>query len=480
MKIFNKKLFGLFIYFLAFSFMGCEKSEIAPPNQTVAFIKYYGHVANQKAADVKRTSDGGYLILGSTNSYSTTGESDIYLIKTDEYGNEQWSKTFGKAINGTESYSEEGVKIIVLPGDEGYVIAGNRTYIENSSGAADIFKSKIIIYQLDLDGEVALGPFILRATGTESRYREKITDIKLDTNAITGDYQYILTGYTTNVFTQKPGFNPTTDKTDILVMLLDNNFTSIWNPNSLAYGFTYSDYGHSVQVLPGNSYLIVGTTKESNTNKDNIRTIIYNGFGGISNTQSFGGTGYNIEGGYSALNTKDLKINVFAHITDGQNENDLVALQLDYSLNQITPNADDQAIGFKFYGKTIGNIVSNGSYTYEKLISNSIALISATEGYILSFSNIKNGGLESDIGLLKLDKNLDIIDGWPSVYGYQDQTSINGALDKNSVVMPVIETIEGTQKTELKGFAFTGTFGLGTNSMIGLIKINEKGNFQPK
>ena len=44
---------------------------------------------------VKETSDGGLLLLGSTNGLPNTGNRDIWLIRTDAVGDTLWTQTYG-------------------------------------------------------------------------------------------------------------------------------------------------------------------------------------------------------------------------------------------------------------------------------------------------------------------------------------------------------------------------------------------------
>ncbi|HHZ64559.1 TPA: hypothetical protein EYO63_16750 [Candidatus Poribacteria bacterium] len=59
----------------------------------VIWSKKYGGEKRDLGLKVTQTSDSGYAIAGSTDSFSMYG--DLYLVKTDSEGNEQWSKTFG-------------------------------------------------------------------------------------------------------------------------------------------------------------------------------------------------------------------------------------------------------------------------------------------------------------------------------------------------------------------------------------------------
>jgi parallel beta-helix repeat protein len=85
-------------------------------NGNTLWNKTYGGTDGDGARSLVQTGDGGYVLTGSTVSFSV-GLSDFWLVKTDANGNAQWNKTYG-GTNWDDVYS------VVQTGDGGYALAG--------------------------------------------------------------------------------------------------------------------------------------------------------------------------------------------------------------------------------------------------------------------------------------------------------------------------------------------------------------------
>ena len=120
-----KKVFiSLFVTLLI---AGCAKEEVSV-TQSEYFIKFYGSYLENTGYDVKETSDGGLVIVGSEERESTG--KDIVLMKVDEYGNQaEWSPKYFGGGSDDEGYAVEVT-------DNGFLIAGS---ITNNEGDRDAY-----------------------------------------------------------------------------------------------------------------------------------------------------------------------------------------------------------------------------------------------------------------------------------------------------------------------------------------------------
>lgn len=80
------------------------------------WLQTYGGFASDQGYSGQQTADGGYIIAGSTLSYGA-GSSDVYLVKTDEWGQQLWEHTFGGSSYDLGFSTRQ-------TSDGGYIIAG--------------------------------------------------------------------------------------------------------------------------------------------------------------------------------------------------------------------------------------------------------------------------------------------------------------------------------------------------------------------
>lgn len=468
----------------------CEKGKISPPNQQVAFVKYYGHVGAQTATDVIETLDGGYILLGSTNSYSSRQEMDVLVVKTDSLGNELWSTSFGRQEGTVDAnfdylrFSEEGVRIIELSDESAYVVAANRTYINYPSANSNLDvrgQTKVVLYQLDhATGTPTSTRGVELRESTNNQFTEEVADMKIDTT--NGGLKYILTGSTTNIVVNKPTDNDNGfyDKTDIFTILLEADFSQNSSWQNLAYGFPGSDYGTSVQVLT-DGYLICGTTEskriapgQSGLFVPRLLTVVMEKAGGTPlNPRYFGDDKYYFSGGHSVFDATNQVVTVAGHVDYELGSNDvkgnIALLQLQVSgifLTTITPGTTGGDL--RYYD--LGDRYKNSGAEH---LAASIALLPASKGFILS-STQKITSFESDLCVTKFDELLDIETGWPYFFGYADGSGLVLTKDEAGSIIPI------TSGVNISGYVFTGKFGLGTNEMMGLVRLNENGTLIPK
>jgi len=117
----------------------------------VQWAKTYGGMYWDEARSVQQTSGGGYIVAGYTASFGAGG-GDLFLIKTDANGNVQWAKTYG----GTDF---DGAFSVRQTSDGGYIVAGQTGSF--GAGSFDIF-----LIKTDANGDIGSCGIVINVTPT--------------------------------------------------------------------------------------------------------------------------------------------------------------------------------------------------------------------------------------------------------------------------------------------------------------------------
>jgi len=95
------------------------------------WTRTYGGSGWETGSSVAETDGGGYVIVGRTNSFGEGGE--LYLIRTDGAGDTVWTRTYG------DSLYEAGYAV-EQTSDGGYIISGEATSF--GTGESDVYLIK--------------------------------------------------------------------------------------------------------------------------------------------------------------------------------------------------------------------------------------------------------------------------------------------------------------------------------------------------
>jgi hypothetical protein len=182
--------------------------------------KTYGGTGSEHAFSAIQTSDGGYVMAGSTTS-SGAGYYDFWLVKVDSAGGMQWNRTYG-GIDFDRAYS------VIQDSDEGYVIAGST----NSFGAGE---EDSWLVKTDSTGN-AQWNHTYGGTGADWAYSV----------AQSGDGGYTMGGST---YSYGAGYG------DLWLVKTDSAGSIRWNQT---YGQDGSDNGYDVIQTSDEGYAIVG------------------------------------------------------------------------------------------------------------------------------------------------------------------------------------------------------------------------------
>ena len=231
------------------------------------WTKTFGGSERDTGFSGQQTIDGGYVITGSTNSFGSGG-SDVWLIKTDSQGNEEWNRTFG----GSDDDMGRSVQQTT---DGGYVIIGY-------TNSFDIGGGDIWLIKTDSQGNEEWN----RTFNGSDNDNDQGYSVRQ-----TSDVGYIITGSIGSIGA---------GNSDLWLIKTDSQGTEEWNRT---FGGSGSDYGRSVQQTSDGGYIIAGFTESYGAGSNDVWLIRTDASGDTLWTKTFGGGGDDY--GFSVQQTYD-------------------------------------------------------------------------------------------------------------------------------------------------------------------------------
>jgi len=199
----------------------------ADPDGNKLWNKTFGGQKEDFGSSVQETSDGGYIIVGSTESFGA-GNKDMWLIKTNSEGYEEWNKTFGRQKEDFGSSVQE-------TSDGGYIIVGST----ESFGAGN---KDMWLIKTDSEGYEEWN----RTFGSSN------DDIAWQLDKCDDD-GYVIIGWTDSY---------DVEGRDILLIKTDSDGNEEWNQT---FGSSNDDIGMAVRQTRDEGFIITG---ERNSHTD--------------------------------------------------------------------------------------------------------------------------------------------------------------------------------------------------------------------
>ncbi|MBK5285877.1 MAG: T9SS type A sorting domain-containing protein [Bacteroidia bacterium] len=307
----------------------------------VTFQKTFGGINNDEGYSVLQTTDGGFIITGTTLSFGV-GSSDLYLIRTDASGNSVWTKTFGGTGNDY-SYS------VQQTADGGFILAGSTESF--GAGGSDVY-----LIRIDTTGN-PLWTKTFGGTGNEYCYSVQQT----------ADGGFIITG-STNSFGA--------GGSDVYLIKTDTNGNPLWTKTFDAIG---NGAGQCVQQTTDGGFIITGSCGAGGSDVYLIKT---DTTGNPLWTKTFGGTGN--DNSFSVQQTADGGFIIAGHTQSfGAGSYDVYLIRTD-------------ATGNSLWTKTFGGTSNDAGYSVQQ---------TSNGGYIIAGFTTSFGTGSFDVYLIRTDAN---------------------------------------------------------------------------
>ena len=206
---------------------------------TIQWQKTFGGSNGESAQSVQQTSDGGYIIAGTT--FPSFGIIDYWIIRLDSTGTLKWQKSLG---GSNPDYATS----IEQTNDKGYIVAGNSRSTDGDVTGLHGNNADFWVVKLDSSGNIQWNK-CLGGYGDEGA-----TSIHK-----TNDGGYIVAGYS-NIFTGDVTNNY--GDYDYWVVKLNSTGAIQWQKN---LGGSNTDYAYSIQQTSDGGYIVAGFSSSNDS-----------------------------------------------------------------------------------------------------------------------------------------------------------------------------------------------------------------------
>lgn len=252
----------------------------------IQWQKTYGGSNLDYARSIQQTTDGGYIVTGSSasqdgNVSGNHGSWDVWILKLNSTGIVEWKKSLGGS-------RVDGANDIIQTADGGYIIAG---YTGSSDG--DVIGNH--------GGNNAIDLWIVKLSNFGDIQWQKNFGGDRDEQAYsiqqTTDGGYIIAGTTNSLNGDVTGTHGAID--DYWVLKLSNTGDMQWQKT---LGGSDWDWGYSITQTTDSGYIVAGGSRSSDgditmsygNNQFDFWIVKLNSVGNIQWQKSFGGTGGDI------------------------------------------------------------------------------------------------------------------------------------------------------------------------------------------
>jgi prepilin-type N-terminal cleavage/methylation domain-containing protein len=231
----------------------------------IEWQKSYGGVEHDTVDDCISTSDGGFVILGTTKSFGSGGD-DILIVKINSSGSVEWSRSWGG------SGYDRGASVIQTA-DNSYVVTGH-------TGSYGAGSTELVLIKYSASGNLLWN----KTWGSNLVERgHSVSE--------TSDGGYLVLGESNNFGA---------GGVETIILKYNSSGNIVWKQS---WGGSSHEYAKAIESVGNDEFIVVGMTQSFGLSSGDMFIAKYDSSGILLWNRTWGGSAY--EYTYSAVGTSD-------------------------------------------------------------------------------------------------------------------------------------------------------------------------------